>query len=206
MVNRLFMHKDYESIKPTYHCIIDNKLLDGTWPIHYLNIIHEKNPNVTLILNANWFYSEKFNEIKKKARIIWAQSRSINPLFPYKTRFDLTTRSSGYYVVEQCIASSIYMGFSDIYLLGYEGHGIAKRMLNLDTHFSGKDPNFAHDQPIDIARSLHCVAQHIITMYSFVDYCNKNRINLVNLTNDGIMNMISCGDIAELFDSSCYGN
>ena len=28
MVNRLFMHKDYESIKPTYHCIIDNKLLD----------------------------------------------------------------------------------------------------------------------------------------------------------------------------------
>ena len=90
--------------------------------------------------------------------------------------------------------------------ISYEGHGIAKRMLNLDTHFSGKDPNFALDQPIDIARSLHCVAQHITIMYSFVDYCNKNRINLVNLTNDGIMNMISCGDIAELFDSSCYGN
>ena len=64
MVNRSFDHPDYETIQPNYHIIVDSKLASGVWPLDYIDII-SKNPNVKLILNANWYHLEKF-KVKKK--------------------------------------------------------------------------------------------------------------------------------------------
>ena len=42
MVNRSFLHPDYEFIKPNFHIFVDPKLASGQWPLEYIDIIYKK--------------------------------------------------------------------------------------------------------------------------------------------------------------------
>lgn len=98
-------------------------------------LTNRKNPNVTLLLKAEWFHLEVFSRFKKKVPIYWLYTRALSPLYVPKSQIDLTKRSPSYFVVEQAITAAMYMGVKQIYMLGYEGNGIAHLLTNNDTHF-----------------------------------------------------------------------
>ena len=37
------MHNDYETLKPEFHFIIDDKLNNGIWPLSFIDSIFKKN-------------------------------------------------------------------------------------------------------------------------------------------------------------------
>lgn len=191
MVNRSVSHKDYEKIQPNYHVFIDPKITTGQWSTTYLDEIYEKNPNCTLLLHADWYDLDIFDNFKKKMPIYWLKTKFISPLFPKRFKIDLTTISTSCYVVEQAITSAIYMGASEIYLLGVEGDGIAYQLLNQGSHFSGKDPDYEGASPFELARTMYFVSQYIRMWYSLAEYCFRNDVQLTNLTPRGVIRMIN---------------
>lgn len=198
MVNRSFDHPDYEIIKPKYHIILDPKLKTGQWPLKYLDIIHEKNPNVNLILNANWFYLKKFDEYKKKMKIFWVKSKNISLLFN-NFNYDLTQNYSSLAVVGNGLSMAMYSGSRKIYILGVELNGVLLLIAGKDSHFSGKDPDYDRHTTWNWARDLNSNSRGIRLWYRFADHCKKNNIELINLSNRGILNFIPKEDFKTLF-------
>jgi len=189
MVNRSFMHDDYGKIKPKYHIIVDSKLATGEWPISYIDIILSKNPDVNLLLNSKWFYMDKFKKYQKCKNIFWIKSKSISLLFDNFNN-DLTSVFSSGAVVEQGLSLAAYLGSKKIYIMGVELNGIVYLMNNKESHFNGKDPDYEMSNSWDWARAMNCNSRGIRLFYRINELCNKNKIELINLSNTGLLDFI----------------
>jgi len=182
MVNRSFTHKDYEIIKPRYHIFVDPKLANGIWPIEYLETVLKKNPKVNLILNANWFYLEKFEPYKNKENVFWVKNKMISLLFN-NFNYDLTTHHScsGLGVVGHGFPIAAYTKAKKVYLIGVEGDGIIKLMANQDSHFQGKDPDYDNHTSSDWAKDLTMMSRGIKMLNKASNHYSKNRTEIINL-------------------------
>ncbi len=200
MVNRSFNHKDYENIKPNYHIIVDPKLANGKWPIEYLDIILKKNPSVTLLLNSNWYYLEKFKKFKNMQNVYWVKNSSISLLLNnYNNNLSTKFNSSGG-VVGVGLSASIYFGSKEIYFLGVELNGVINLLANKDSHFGGKDPDYENHTSFEWARDLNINSRGIRKMTRFCDLCTKNNIKLTNLTKTGLMDFIPRDNFDNFFN------
>lgn len=199
MVNRAFLFPSYSVIQPKYHVIVDPKLATGQWPVDYLDQIIEANPKVTFLLNADWFYLPKFSRFKDRVPIYWLKTKRLSPRFIPGDKIDLTKMTYSYFVVEQCITASIYMGFSPIYLLGYEGDGIAHLLLDDDSHFHGRDPDYANATPFDLSRAMYFNSRFIRVLYILAAYAAKHEVDLCNLTPRGVITMMRRDEFENVF-------
>lgn len=200
MVNRSFDHPSYEIIKPKYHIIIDSKLADGTWPLEYLDIIYKKNPNVNLLLNAKWYHLEKFSKYRNKDNIFWIKHNSISLIFNNFNSDLSTIYSSGTSVTEQGISLGVYLGCKKIYILGVELNGIAYLMSGNDSHYNGKDPNYDDHKSWNYARDMNSSSRGIRQWHKLSEKCKIENIELVNLTNTGLLDFIPYENPDDLFD------
>ena len=158
----------------------------------------KKNPNVNLILNANWFYSKKFDEYKKKLKIYWIKSKSLSLLFNNFNN-NLTQNCSSYAVCEQALTLAIYSGSKKIYYIGVEGNGIAYLMTGKESHFSGKDHDYSGHKSWEWARAMNESSRGLRIWHRIADYCKKNKIELVNLSKKGLLDMIPRENFEDLF-------
>ncbi len=202
MVNRAFMQDNYQNIQPTFHVFVDPKLTDGTWPLSYIDEVIEKNPDVHLLLNAEWYDLTMFQPYKTKAKTTWLKTKPVSLLFPQRFNPDLTANASSLYVVEQAITAAIYMGIKEIYIMGVEGNGIAYTIMGQDSHAFGKDPDYDNPQAYDIARSMNFTSRWIRSWYAIAKYCSQNDIKLINCTGKGIMNMMEQTSFNAVLDNN----
>jgi hypothetical protein len=194
MVNRAFLHPDYEVIKPKYHVIVDPKLATGEWEIKFLDRIAEKNPDVTFLLNSAWYDKDIFQPYKKKYTIYWIdQSLEFTP-FINKRKIDLTTKTYSKFVVEQAITASIYMGVSKTYFTGVEGNGLAYTMLGKDSHSYGSNLEDLNLTWSSVAKSYQSGSIWLKNWHNISRFCEQNNIKLINLTKGGIMTMAKRDD------------
>lgn len=190
MVNRAFLHPDYESIKPTYHVIVDPKLANGEWPISFLDDIAAKNAEVIFLLNAAWHDLAIFQTYKNKYRIYWIdQSLSFTPYMKNRS-IDLTKRTYSMYVVEQAITASIYMGIKKIYFTGVEGNGLAYLMMGKDSHSYGTNEEDLDLRWDKISRSYSSGSYWLRVWNNISLFCKMKNVEIINLTEGGIMNMV----------------
>ena len=182
MVNKSFTHKDYEIIKPQYHIFVDPKLANGIWPIEYIETVLKKNPKVNLILNANWFYLEKFAPYKNKENIFWVKNKMVSLLFN-NFNYDLTTYHAcgGLGVVSHGFTLAAYTKAKKVYLIGVEANGVVKLMADQDSHFSGKDSDYANHKSLDWARDLKHMSRGIMTLNKVCNQYSKNKTEIINL-------------------------
>ncbi len=190
-VNRSFLHKDYEYIKPTFHIIVDNKLATGEWDINFLDKVIEKNPEVILILNYQWFYLEKFQPYinDNKFKIYWVNMNLFTTPFHKHRKIDLTKLTYGAAVTGVAKMSMIYMGFKDIYFLGKDGNGLCYELIGGDSHFYGTNSENATKSVKDIYGDLFMMSLSLKNWTYFNEYAKQIGVNIYNCTEGGIFNM-----------------
>lgn len=198
MVNRSFMHSDYEFIKPNFHIIVDPKLASGKWPLKYIDIIFKKNPNVKLILNADWYHLEKFNKLRENKNVYWVKSK-ITSLYFKKLNNDLSGIFSTLGVTGNAVSLASYLGSKKIYILGMELNGVIKMLNNEDSHFNGLDPDYDQHTILDWSRDLGHNARGLRYWYIFSESLKKKGIDLINLSNSGLFNFVPSEDYNQLF-------
>jgi hypothetical protein len=190
-VNRAFLHKDYEYIKPTYHVIVDPKLATGEWDIVFLDQIIRLNPEVTFLLNAKWYFLDIFQPYIKDERfeIYWIDMNLFMTPFYKNRKIDLTKLTYGAGVTGSAIMSMMYMGMKDIYFLGNDGNGLCYEIIGKDSHFYGKNPENSVKSTSDIYKDLYMMSLTIKNWTYISRYAKKIGINIYNCTEGGIFNM-----------------
>jgi hypothetical protein len=198
MVNRSFNHPDYEIIQPNYHIIVDPKLANGVWPLSYIDTILKKNPKVKIILNADWYHLEKFNNIKKKDNVFWVKNKIVSLLFNNFNN-DLTQNYSSLGVTGHGVSLSIFSGSKKIYILGMELNGIIYLINNQDSHFNGKDPDYKNHTALDWSKALSDNSRGIRFWHKYANDCKNNGVELINLSNKGLFDFVPKEDFNSLF-------
>jgi hypothetical protein len=190
-VNRAFLHKDYEYIKPNFHIIIDPKLATGEWDIKFLDIILEKNPNVIFLLNYKWYYLNKFKSYinDKRFKIYWVATDLFITPFHKNRKIDLTTLTYGAAVTGVAFITSIYMGIKDFYFLGKDGNGLCYEIVGGDSHFYGINPENNNKNIKDIMKDLYMMHLSLKNWIYFSEYCKQIGFNVYNCTEGGIFDM-----------------
>ncbi len=190
-VNRAFLHEDYAYIKPTFHVIVDSKLATGEWDIDFLDQVIEKNPEVTFLLNAKWYYMEKFQPYinDDRFKIYWVDMNLFTTPFHKNRKIDLTKLTYGAAVTGVAKMSMIYMGIKDIYFLGKDGNGLCYEIIGGDSHFYGTNPENSTKTMKDIYGDLFMMSLALKNWTYFNEYAKGLGVNIYNCTEGGIFNM-----------------
>ena len=187
MVNRSFKHKDYEIIKPNFHFFVDNKMSNGIWPLTYVDEVFLKNPTCKIFLNADWYHLSNFKNLRNNKQIYWIKFTLISLINDnFKSDFTKIV-TAGSSVVDCAITLSIHLGSTDINILGVEGNGIAHLMCNQDSHFNGKDVDYDDHNSLLFANDMISNARAIRQWHQTAKFLKKRKINIYNLTNEGIL-------------------
>ncbi len=200
-VNRAFKHEEYEYIQPTYHVFVDPKLASGEWEITMLDAVLKKNPNVTFLLNAKWYYLDKFKPYinDPKFKIYWLNtSLFLTPFHKYRT-FDLTKVTYGAAVIGQAMISALYMKADRVYLLGVESTGFCNELLKQESHFYGINPENNQKNIEDVYKDLYFNYLYIKNLFYFSQYCKAKGYQVFNCTVGGILDMFERKTYEELF-------
>jgi len=203
-VNRSYLHEDYKLIKPTYHVFIDNKLVNGEWPIECLDQIIELNPEVVFLLSYKWRNNPILKNYvnNKKFKIYWIDTTLFFTPFFHKSRMcDLTKRTLGGAVTGASLSALLYMGSKDIYLIGKDGNGLCYELTKKDSHFYGVNPENDYKTIHDIQQDLYMMSTGIKNWISISEYCIANEISVTNLTHGGIFDMFERKDFHDTLNN-----
>ena len=190
-LNRGFLHEDYEYIKPNFHIFIDPKLATGEWDITFLDEIIKKNPEVTFLLNAKWYYLDKFQPYinDKKFKIYWVDTNLFPTPFHKNRKIDLTKITYGLGAPGVALISMIYMGMKNIYFTGYDGNGLCYELLDLDSHFYGTNPENHKKSIKDYSRDLFMMSVGFKNLRYFNEYTKQIGVKIFNCTAGGALHM-----------------
>lgn len=186
-VNRAFLHEKYEAIRPQYHVFIDPKLATGEWPLTFLDSVVEKNPDVTLLLNAEWYNFEKFQNYKQKFNIRWIYAKLFDVPSACR-RFDLLRPVIGDNVVKAAVVAAIFMGIREIYLLGVDGNGLCYELMEQgESHFYGTNKENSAKSYDDICRDLDMMSTSLIGWQNISHGARRFGVDIRNATAGGIV-------------------
>ena len=174
-VNRGFMHPLYEELQPKYHVFIDSKMLKGIWPVSWLEDIWQKSPQTQILLPINWYKNPLFSKYKDSDRIYW-----LNWELPF---YNLGVSGA-------CFAFAIQQKFAHIYFAGFDATGIGHEMVKTaNSHFYGNDKELEGKTTKQFAIDLLMHSRHLHDLNRLADYCEREEISLINITNGGLLDM-----------------
>ena len=120
--NNFHMHEQINLLKPKFHVVVpkyQSKSFDGDW-IDWIHDMEEKLPDDCL-----YFFGKNTKYlIDSKTKIgdrTYYMNQGLNPLFVNKTDCDISKRIMNVpSAITQCLMAGVYMGFTEIYLLGMD--------------------------------------------------------------------------------------
>lgn len=172
-VNRGFMHPLYEFLQPKYHVFCDPKMLNGVWPVTWLDEIISKNPLIKILMPVSW---AKFDIFK-----------------PYKDHILWITWNLPFYnlgVSGACFSFAIYQHYKTIYFTGFDATGIGHEMVKTaDSHFYGNDKELENKPTTQFVIDLLMHSRHLHDLNRLSNWCKKRNIKIINLTNGGLLDM-----------------
>lgn len=174
-VNRGFKHPLYEQLQPKYHAFIDTKMIKGIWPTTWLEEIWEKSPSTKILLPIAWYIHPMFAKYRNNKKIYW-----LNWKLPF---YNLGVSGA-------CFAFAIQQKFEHIYFTGFDANGIGHELINAaNSHFYGNDEELEGRTTEQFAIGLYMHARHLHDLNRLATYCKRHNINIVNITNGGLLDM-----------------
>ena len=187
-VNRGFMHPLYEKLQPKYHVFIDTKMLQGVWPVSWLEEIWKKSPSTKILLPLAWYTNDKFIKYRDSKKIYW-----LNWNLPF---YNLGVSGA-------CFAFAIQQKFENIYFSGFDATGIAHEMVKTaNSHFYGNDKELEGKSTKQFVIDLYMHSRHLHDLNRLADYCKKRKISLINITNGGLLDMFPRKDVLPIIESN----
>lgn len=183
-VNRGFMHPLYEKLQPKYHVFIDTKMLKGVWPVSWLEEIWKKSPNTKILLPIEWYLNPLFAEYRNNEKIYWLN-------------WELPFHNLG--VSGACFAFAIQQKFEQIFFAGFDANGIGYELVNAaNSHFYGNDEELLGRTTEQFAIGLYMHSRHLHDLNRMSSYCKRHNINIINITNGGLLDMFPRKEILPL--------
>ncbi len=183
-VNRGFMHPLYKQMQPKYHVFVDTKMINGGWPVSWLDEVWKLSPKTKILLPLAWKSALCFENYRDNENIIWLTKES-----PYL--------NIG--VSAACFSFGIEQKYKRIYFTGFEATGIAYEMIkSSDSHFYGNDEEWSGMTSEQYARALYMHSRHLHELNLFANKCKRKGVKIINLTIGGLLDMFERGDILGL--------
>ena len=206
-VNQLARNDQFHKIQPTFHVWSDPEFFDEKMEAKEKAEIEkcvravyaaDSHPDVFYIGKS--YESICRMDLPKDKTHFFVQGNAIFPEFNGFVDYS-TAIPSFRTVIHYCITLAVYMGFSEIYLLGCDCTGFVSYAAAQDEH---TDKNYqygyaisdvekkrmqkAYSKPID---QLLIVYGKLIRDYSILEkYCRKHQAKLVNCTAGGVLNSL----------------
>ena len=195
--NSFHMHKDIHDIEPNFHCVVpyyQSEKEYSTW-IEYIGDMKEKMPSTSFIwgLNTKDLIDKYHEDISAKSYYV-------------RTKYDLLTLKKAKVnisktimniptVLTQCLSVAIYLGFKEIYLLGFDLDQICHtndrtfgRFYGMskitDTKFEEDAEKNSDDETTDGWYNWWLMNKQFFLIKLFAD---QNNINIINGTQGGIL-------------------
>jgi hypothetical protein len=195
--NNFHVHPDINKINPAFHCVVpyyQTEKEQDAW-VDWIGDMEEKMPETRFFWGKNTkeIISDKFPKINDRSYYIKAK---YNVLTLNKARIDMTkTLMSIPTATTQCISIALYMGFSEIYLLGFDNDQIFHERKT-QNRFYGMSKITDTDAERDILNKQR--GKEITTSWFnkwltskqldlLEKYALENDISVINASNEGIL-------------------
>lgn len=209
--NHFHAHPDTAIFKPKYQVVIPKfhpKEYDKDW-IDWLVTMEEKLP-----ADCTYFFGLNTKEMVMGRPKIKDHAYYIEPGFNANclatAKVDITKRIMRVpTVITQCLSIAIYMGFSEIYLVGFDLDQLCLLAMDRDNvRFYGNSPITANKAEKDFEKDLASTGIDWFNMYAIWHQLNllkteaqKRNIKILNATRGGMLNMFDRVVYEELFKS-----
>jgi len=195
--NSFHMHNDISDINPTFHCVVPYYQTDkehSIW-IEYIGDMKEKMPSTSFIwgLNTKALIDNHHPELIKQSYYIRTKYNSLT-LKKAKVNISKTIMNIPT-VLTQCLSVAIYLGFKEIYLLGFDLDQICHtndrtfgRFYGMskitDTKFEEDTEKISDEETTDGWYTWWLMNKQFFLIKLFAD---QNNINIINGTQGGIL-------------------
>ena len=195
--NSFHMHKDISYVDPNIHCVVPYYQTDkehSIW-VDYINDMKVRMPNSLFLWGLNTKalidkyhedISEKSYYIRTKYNLLTLKKAKVNIS---KTIMTIPT------VLTQCLTVAIYLGFKEIYLLGFDLDQICHTNDQTYGRFYGMskitETEFEKDanQRLDVETTDGWYTWWLMNKQFFLikHFADQNNINIINGTQGGIL-------------------
>ncbi len=195
--NNFHVHPDILDINPAFHCVVPYYQTDkehSVW-IDWISDMDEKLPNAQFFWGKNTkdMIDDNFDNIKSKSYYVNAR---YNLLTLDNAKIDISkTIMRIPTVTTQCISTALYMGFSEIYLLGFDNDQICherkeqNRFYGMskitDTNAERAQLDKQYGQKITLSWLSKWLTSKQLDLLEA--YAVKNNIKIINASNEGLI-------------------
>ncbi|MBI1770254.1 MAG: hypothetical protein HYR67_17940 [Bacteroidetes bacterium] len=201
--NHFHAHNDIKTINPKYHVLIPKyqpKEYDGDWNA-WLDTM-EKNlpPDTKFFLGTNTKYliDERTNLSSRSYYIepgYWSHLMSRAKVDISHLIMHVPT------VITQCLTIAIYMGFSEMYLLGFDLDQVVRLVDRDKVRFYGNSPITANQSEKKFEKELGASGMDWFNMWTIWHQLNllkleaeSRNIKIINATNGGLLDVFERGN------------
>ncbi|HAM96754.1 MAG: hypothetical protein UR96_C0003G0057 [candidate division WS6 bacterium GW2011_GWC1_36_11] len=210
-VNSMTITKEFDMLQPNFHVMVDSTRFDENNKIFHQNmqdLADKSNPPICIFPIRFKSYFEKYG-FDKKLEIIYVYPKT-------KTKqikeIDFTKRVPPYQnVVNIALYFAIYLGFSEIYLIGCDMTGVVVIYdENEEVDYGGHFYEEKNKKEVKYMKELHKERSNefMLKAYGFVfelfrltqDYALKNNIKIYNATKGGSLDVFPRIKYEKLFN------
>jgi len=206
-VNDLFYHKDFDKLNTSFHVFADPFYFNE--PVEILN---------KLFLHSN--PSGVFMEGSGLAAVIKTELHKEYPIFFYANGLEVEDllfepidlcKFLPYFctVVQSAVMLAVYMGFSEIYLLGCDCTGILNYIDRVQDH---KIKHYAYQLPteeIEKHKKISISSEHMFYEWYHIfksyrllrEVLKQKGVRIINLSEDGILDSLEKGKLKDVIQS-----
>jgi hypothetical protein len=195
--NSFHMHKDINDIEPNFHCVVpyyQSEKEISIW-VDYIADMKAKMPNSLFLwgLNTKGLIDKYHEDISAKSYYIRTK---YNLLTLKKAKVNISkTIMTIPTVLTQCLSVAIYLGFKEIYLLGFDLDQICHTNDQTYGRFYGMskitETEFEKDanQRLDVETTDGWYTWWLMNKQFFLikDFADQNNISIVNGTKGGLL-------------------
>lgn len=182
--NRGFYHPLYKELQPKFHTFIDPKMLDGRWPVTWLDEILELSPNVTFVMPVTWASKKQFQPyIERGVSFYWMPMQYVCDCLG---------------VAGECFNFAMKQHISTIYFTGFEASGIAYELIRATSHFYGANEENLKKSTKDQVIDLLMHSRHLHDLNRLAEKSKSKEVSFINLTEGGLLDMFPRKNLNEI--------
>ena len=185
-VNFGYKRSEFSIIEEPFLLIVDENLINGTWPNSMLGDAFNLNKNCKFILNYKFkdYVKTLHQEIQK--RVIFIFNSKIPTQLNIKYSKPTSKFGFGVGAAEQAISFCMQLGGKVIDIYGLDCNNVLLALSEKNTHIYGIDPHKKWDDPSNNARELRFQSYMLNRLILIKIFANKNKIDL-NGFSDGLI-------------------
>ncbi len=193
VVNRFPHHKAASEINPSFYVSVDPKFASGEWGTDFIEQLDQKLPNVHCFLSLDGKNFVQKNGLLKHHPISVIQPNQYY-CFGYDTPIDLTKGNPGKSnVTKTSLAIALYMGITEINLIGIDGNGLLK---SDQSHFYGHEPQ-PSDQ-LELENDLISMSLGLRGWRAILEMCEKSGVLLRSINPETALTALPQGSFPGL--------